>query len=155
MVIKIRKAKKEDIQEINTIYSLGRLDEERLTESKDALKMRNFKKNKKERIKELTEGIESKKEIWLVAQEENTILGFINAAEIDEEVCVLDRIYILKNFRRKKVGTKLFKELINIVKKRNFERMVSYIKKGNKKSQKFHQSFGFTSPTIRMEKELK
>ncbi len=102
-----------------------------------------------------------KKNITLVAEEENKIVGYITGfiSKIDDDtklkrVAEADNMFILKEFRGKGIGSKLFKEFINRVKNKKLKvvRLSAY--SSNLRAIKLYHELGFKDYFVSMEKRI-
>ena len=133
--MKIRKAKKEDIE------SLVNLDREANKEIKwwNPLKRKDFLKFLKN------------KNCLYVAEEDNKVVGY-QSARREEKTMILEDIYVKKEFRGKKMATFLIKRIIFINKKFGITQI-----KFNcpERLRRFYERFGFKVSSLVMKKELK
>lgn len=120
----IRKAKIEDYDEIvelyKELYDAEKIFDENLTN------IYNVSEKQKE---EIQKRIKSRKEIFLVAEEDNKIIGLIDGYIIDnsnhiEKVGYLDHLCVNKNYRKLGIGENLIEEFSNKMKSKN----VTYLK---------------------------
>lgn len=105
----IRKARKEDI---NQIFKLG----EQIPELKFSKK--HF--HEKFELKQFTKGNDN---IFLIAEFNKEILGFIYAKILTKDWCMLDNLVVDEKYREHGIGTILLNELYKILKKQK----VSYV----------------------------
>jgi len=153
--MKIRKAKEEDLKEIDKIYVEGSIDEGRLQFPKVAIKkmVKDLKKFKKVRIKGWEKELNSKKNYWIVLENNNIILGFGNAEikkNYNPKEGMLTMVYIDRKFRRKGFGKKIVKELILWLKKKKIKYIEAGFYYNNKPSIKMHKKLGFKPISLKM-----
>lgn len=98
--------------------------------------------------------------IVLVAQENNKIIGYICGYVTSlsyrkpAQIAEIDNMYILKNYRRAGIGTKLVKEFEKRAKEKGAKRIkVGAIYK-NKLGKNFYLRHGFKIHSIKLEKDL-
>lgn len=157
--MKTRKAKKEDIKEIDRIYCEGVLDEVKLQFPKKTKKeiIGDLDKHKRDRINGFNRDINSKLNFWVVVEENKSIIAF-GQAEInkdDKKKAAIEKIYVSKKHRKKGIASNIVKKLINWLKERDVESISSGIFIKNIPSIKIHEKFGFEVTAIRMQKKLK
>ena len=96
-----------------------------------------------------------------MAEEENKIVGYITGfiSKIDDDtklkrVAEADNMFILKEFRGKGIGSKLFKEFINRVKNKKLKvvRLSAY--SSNLRAIKLYHELGFKDYFVSMEKRI-
>ncbi|UZE94138.1 MAG: GNAT family N-acetyltransferase [Candidatus Pacearchaeota archaeon] len=157
--LKIRKAKKEDIAQIEEIYREGVVDEVKTQFPKKTKKniLKDFDKWKKEHKKSYKKDIKSLSERFIVALIEKEIVGFANAKiqSYDKTQGEINRIYLKRNWRGKKISKALLKDLLMWLKSRKVDSVAAGMFIKNKKSRDLHKSFGFKNTAIRMQKKFK
>lgn len=89
-----------------------------------------------------------KKFPWLVYEADGEILGYAYASEFHERAafawdCELS-IYLKENTRGRGIGTALYTELLEILKKQGYYQVYALISVPNPDSMAFHEKFGFT-----------
>ncbi len=120
----IRKAKIEDYDKIIEFYK-ELYDAEKIFD-KNLSSTYNVSEKQKE---EIQKRIKSRKEIFLVAEEDDKIIGLIDGYIIDnsnhiEKVGYLDHLCVNKKYRKLGIGENLIKEFSNKMKNKN----VTYLK---------------------------
>ncbi len=120
----IRKAKIEDYDKIIELYK-ELYDAEKIFD-KNLSSTYNVSEKQKE---EIQKRIKSRKEIFLVAEEDDKIIGLIDGYIIDnsnhiEKVGYLDHLCVNKKYRKLGIGENLIKEFSNKMKNKN----VTYLK---------------------------
>lgn len=120
----IRKAKIEDYDKIIELYK-ELYDAEKIFD-KNLSSTYNVSEKQKE---EIQKRIKSRKEIFLVAEEDDKIIGLIDGYIIDnsnhiEKVGYLDHLCVNKKYRKLRIGENLIQEFSNKMKNKN----VTYLK---------------------------
>ena len=155
--MKIRKAKKSDLKEIDKVYFEASFDEVRTQFPKRSKSniIKELNKWRKDRIKEFKKEINSKNNYWLVAEVNGKVAGFANAEIGKNKEGRLTMLYIKKEFRGKGIGKRLIKERLKWIKSKKVKSIEagSYIK--NKSSISNLKKFGFVPVSIKMVKKLK
>ncbi len=84
---------------------------------------------------------------WLVAELEGEILGYAYASKWKERIAyrhsVESSIYIKSNILGQGIGTRLYSELIDKLRKKDIHSVIGGIAVPNIESQKIHEKFGF------------
>ena len=154
----IRKAQIKDINEIDEIYKKGQFDEERNKSSRKSKKeiLNDLNKSKKIRLNEFKKAINSSKEMFLVCEEKNKLVGFGDAVlsnkKRNAEVAL---IYIKKEYRQKGIGSKILRELLKWLKENGENKVFVTTDIENKSSINLNKKEGFRESIIIMEKKLK
>lgn len=120
----IRKVKIEDYEEVVKLYK-ELWDAEKIF---DLNLKQKYEVSDKQKAK-IQKRIKSRKEIFLVAEENKEIVGLIDGYIIDdnnyiEKVGYLDHLCVSKKYREQGISTKLIEEFTKIMKSKN----VSYLK---------------------------
>ena len=102
----------------------------------------------------------------LVAEENGSIIAFLNSTYLLDELN-LNRIAVLKKFRRKNTATLLMENMLDFCKNNGIKRVMLEVRKSNIPAQNLYKAFGFkvlgeranfyqnpTEPGIIMEKLL-
>ena len=154
--MKIRKAKKEDIQRIDEIYVNGSIRESRLQFPKVSIKemRKDLDKYKKSRPRGFLEEMKSKNHYWIVAEENGEVVGFGQAWIKNKEIGMLEKVYIDRGWAGQGIGLKLLKELEKwlISKKVKFIEVGIYYK--NKPSIKLNEKAGYKPISLKMRKKV-
>ncbi len=79
----------------------------------------------------------------LVAEENGVIAGFLNSTFLFDELN-LNRIAVLKEFRRKKAAAQLIQNMLDFCKNNGIKRVMLEVRKSNIPAQALYKSFGFT-----------
>ena len=145
--MKIRKATKKDISEV---IKLGKKIEELEFSNKFPFHGKS----------ELMEALKDKNSIFLVAENDKKIIGFLYAKILFHRAggwCMLDNLAVKKDERHKGVGTELLKQLYSKLKKRKINYVQVLEEEHHKKTRNFWSSRGFkeTKKFIWAEKMLK
>lgn len=155
--MKIRRAKKEDIEIIDEIYIEGSILEGKLQFPEVSIKKmrKELFEYKKSRIKGFLEEMKSKKHYWIIVEEKGEILGFGQAWIKTKEIGMLEKVYIDKKWARKGIGLKILKELEKwlISKKIKFIEAGIYYK--NIPSMKLNEKAGYKPISIKMRKKVR
>jgi len=158
--MKIRKAVKKDISKITEIYIEGNIDEEKLQFPKLNKKeiKKDFEKRKKDIKKQLAKELAEKNRLFIVIEDKKEIIAIGQAYIGKDEGKIyggLGRIYIKKEYRRKGIGTKITKFLIDYLKKKKVKEIESYVNTHNIPSLRLHKNFGFKPQIYKLIKKLK
>ena len=150
----IRKVTIEDYDKVVDLYK-QLYDAERIFDN-------NLKKSyeideKQEKI--IKKRIKSRKEIFLVAEIENKIVGLIDGYLIDsiyhkEKVAYLDHLCVDKKYRNREIGTRLIKEFDNKAKKRGAKFIKLNAFENNIKAVNLYKKLGFKEYSIYYMKEI-
>lgn len=84
---------------------------------------------------------------FLVAQQDNMVVGYIIFWIRFEDDGHIISIAIDKKYRRKKIGTQLVETALEIFKKYNVKNIRLEVRKGNHDARKFYQNMGFIEKT--------
>lgn len=158
--MKIRKAKKEDLDEITEIYIQGSITEGRLQFPKLSKKYFESDLRKRQKIiqKQLFKELKEKNRIFVVVELNKEIIA-IGQAYIEESEGKrfggIGRVYVKEKHRGKGIGTNLIKFLLNHLKKLKIKEIESYVYSKNKPSLRLHNKFGFNVGTYRLVKRIK
>jgi ribosomal-protein-alanine N-acetyltransferase len=85
---------------------------------------------------------------FLVAQENNRVVGYIIFWIKFEDEGHIISIAVDKSYRRMEVGSKLVETSLNIFKKYNVKRIKLEVRVGNKGARKFYRKMGFKEEKI-------
>ncbi len=85
---------------------------------------------------------------FLVAQENNRVVGYIIFWIKFEDEGHIISIAVDKSYRRMEVGSKLVETSLNIFKKFNVRRIKLEVRVGNKRARKFYSKMGFKEEKI-------
>ena len=129
-MIRIRKLKREDI---NTIRQFGKKFDEYMITDTDLFYAED----------EMREWIGKKDNVFLVAEHDKNIVGFIFCKMISHRWALLDTIYVDPVHRGKGVGTHLFNALHDELKNRKVHYIQTTARLDNRKSRKFWDKHGF------------
>ena len=83
-----------------------------------------------------------KKGIFLVAEENNKIIGFLIAEFMLGNFVWIDGIVVSTTYRGRGIGTKLFHKLVDIVKQKNIKHIYLMAPKFNIRTKRFYKSMG-------------
>lgn len=85
---------------------------------------------------------------WLVAEFEGKIIGYAYAAKHRDRIayswCCESSVYMFEEFQGKGVAKALYEKLFEILKLQGYINVYAILTSPNAKSEKFHESFGFT-----------
>ncbi len=153
--MKIRKALLKDLEEIDRIYVEGSIKEAKLQFSKKEAEktIKNFDEYKKDRLKGFKKNLKDKKYYWIIVEINKKVIGFGEAYLKNKKAGMIENIYVDKKFRKKGIGTKIAKDLINWLKKKKIKDIGSacYIK--NIPSLNMHKKLGFKPLVLKMRLE--
>jgi len=137
--MKIKKANKGDIEALAKLLHKYDLYEH---STDNLIKV----SSEKEYRKEIRDVFKNKSAIFIIAEENGKLIGFVNYS-IDNrgnlKIGVLQDIFIEGDYRGKRIGKKLADYVINIMKKQKCKFVKSAVRVKNKNAQKFWQSLGF------------
>jgi len=85
---------------------------------------------------------------WIIYEEHNTIIGFINYDSIYDH-SELEYIYVIPEYRKKGIATMLLNKMIDNLDKDNIKNISLEVKDNNEKAIKFYEKNGFKKVTIR------
>lgn len=90
----------------------------------------------------------------IVYEEENKVIGFATFGPFRTwpayKYSIEHSVYVHKNCRKKGIGTRLLKEIIEMANMQNYATLIAGIDAANEKSIKIHEKLGFTySGTIK------
>jgi len=150
--MKIRKATLKDLEEIDKIYVEGSLYEGRLQFPKVSKKemVKELNKARRDRLISFRRELKDKKHFWIVAIENNNIIGIGNAWIKSKDTGMIGQVFITKRFRGKGFGTAIMKNLIKWLKGKKKKYIESGIYWNNKPSIKFHEKLGFKPIVLKM-----
>lgn len=63
--------------------------------------------------------------VFLLAEEEQKIIGVAGANMIDDDLCALSRIYVAKDWRRKGIGRQMLNIVVAIAKRFEYKKIVA------------------------------
>jgi len=96
---------------------------------------------------EIKSWLKKKDKVWLVAEtlkgRKKEISGFLLAMFLSDEWCVIDSVEVKKEYRRKGIGTLLFKNLAKICKNKKIGYLQTLVDIKNKPARKFWKNMGF------------
>jgi len=150
--MKIRKATLKDLEEVDKIYVEGSLYEGRLQFPKVSKKemVKELNKARRDRLISFRRELKDKKHFWIVAIENNNIIGIGNAWIKSKDTGMIGQVFITKRFRGKGFGTAIMKNLIKWLKGKKKKYIESGIYWNNKPSIKFHEKLGFKPIVLKM-----
>jgi len=150
--MKIRKAEKEDLGEIDKIYVEGSIDEGKLQFPKVSEKemLKELEKYSKIRRQGFRRELKNKKHYWIVVKINKGIVGFGQARIKNKYVGMVEKIYVYRKFRRKGIGKKILKKLILWLKNKKVKHIEAGIYWNNKPSIKLQKRLGFKPISLRM-----
>ena len=155
----IRKATKEDIDQIANVWE--ELHDYNVEVLGQAAVYRG-KSGWEERYKNLLQDIFNNAEsLVVVAEDEGKIVGFVNSTVSNmfgdgPQHAYIDNTIIIKEYRGKGIGKKLYEYLENIFREQGVEGVTTDIFDNNDDSVKFHERLGYKkiSKAIEMYKKL-
>ena len=83
------------------------------------------------------------REIFLLAKEEDKIIGCVGLNDLSEKQALMRRFYVAKEFRGKGLAPKLFKRIKKFAKEKNYSTIVLDVFKNNFRAKRFYQKQGF------------
>lgn len=79
----------------------------------------------------------------LVAKDQQKVIGCIAFHPFTKDICEMKRLYVLKEYRKQKIGYRLVEALIEEARKQNYRTMVLDTIKPLKSAIALYQRFGF------------
>ena len=161
-IVKVRKARKEDLTELKNLYVNYTLDIEKITPPRQ-----RFYKKKKINFKQMHDkafikSLEDKSRFYLVALVENKIIGGISGRieifknpmyEDSIKIGNVEFVFISKKSRGKRISTILFKALVEEFKKKKCNIMRLEVATKNP-AKKIYEKWGFESSAIKMMRKI-
>jgi len=146
--MKIRKARERDLKEFVDLRK----------KTFREFKFRKIENEEKNIKREFPNFLKSSKKLFLVANEEGNIVGYLIAtflSNVWQKSVYLDDIFVEKRFRRKMMASNLMKELIKNAKQKKIKKIKLGVDIKNKKAISFYKWFGFNTKYYELEKKLK
>ena len=100
--------------------------------------------------KSLEDDLKNEVSIYLVAKIYDKVVGYMGAWKIIDEAHITN-IAVLKEYRGKKIGEALLKEMINTCKDNKINSMTLEVRVSNLVAQNLYKKFGFKFSGIRKE----
>ena len=152
--MKIRSAKIDDCDAITSLYK-QLYDTEKVFD--DNLINEYIIDDKQ--LKSIRKKIKSRKEIFLVAEMEQKIVGVIDGYIIDsihykEKVSFLEHLCVDKKYRKKRIATELIQEFSNKSKEKGATYIKLYAFENNSNAIKLYNKLGFVESTILYNKKI-
>ena len=152
--MKIRSAKIDDCDAITSLYK-QLYDTEKVFD--DNLINEYIIDDKQ--LKSIRKKIKSRKEIFLVAEMEQKIVGVIDGYIIDsihykEKVSFLEHLCVDKKYRKKRIATELIQEFSNKSKEKGATYVKLYAFEKNSNAIKLYNKLGFVESTILYNKKI-
>lgn len=158
--MRIRDYKKSDHKQILRLLAEF-LIYKRETYGKEALEFDNHIDKKRERyIKSILKSFENKDSHFLVAEDDEKIIGYIigktalNEYKIKNKAGHIQSFYVMKKYRGTGVGKELYNSLIKWFKEKKCDHLDLDVYATNKKSVNIYKKWGFKPITIQMKKKL-
>jgi len=149
--MKIRKAKRQDFGQYLKLKKQSAKEYSKLIGEKITFTDKQMKK-------EFNEFFSSKKRFLLIAEEKERIMGYLIGTVVGREyqlIGYIDDIFVLKNFRNKKIGRCLIKEFIKILKQNRIRKCRLGVNLKNKKAINLYKKLGFKIKHYEMDKTIK
>ena len=110
-------------------------------------------------LKSIRKKIKSRKEIFLVAEMDQKIVGVIDGYIIDsihykEKVSFLEHLCVDKKYRKKRIATELIQEFSNKTKEKGATYIKLYAFENNSNAIKLYNKLGFVESTILYNKKI-
>ena len=152
--MKIRSAKIDDCDAITSLYK-QLYDTEKVFD--DNLINEYIIDDKQ--LKSIRKKIKSRKEIFLVAEMDQKIVGVIDGYIIDsihykEKVSFLEHLCVDKKYRKKRIATELIQEFSNKSKEKGATYIKLYAFEKNSNAIKLYNKLGFVESTILYNKKI-
>jgi ribosomal protein S18 acetylase RimI-like enzyme len=152
--MKIRKANKKDLEEIKNLNT--RIFINNIKYDKDAVE--EFAQTD-QGAKYFKDALEDKEGIFLIAEEDGQIIGYINGTKADfsyrkSKYFEMYNLGVSPSHKRKGIGTKLLDEFTKEVKKRGFQKIYLNCYAKNLEAINFYKASGYQTIDVCMEKEI-
>jgi ribosomal protein S18 acetylase RimI-like enzyme len=152
--MKIRKATLDEIhkiKELNTIIFINNPEYDN-----DAVE--NFSQTK-EGDKYFKKAIENTDGIFLVAEENGELVGYINGSTADfpyrkSKYFEIENLGVIPKAKRKGIGTKLLEELTKIAKEKGYQKIYLNCYAKNDEAINFYKTSGYEKIDVCLEKEI-
>ena len=82
------------------------------------------------------------------------IVGYILIRKLNDNVCLLDGLYVLENYRNKGIANKLIEEAIDRCKKMNVKYVDINVMEKNEIAKHIYKKLDFTEYEIKMRKDI-
>ncbi len=150
--MKIRRATPKDLKKIDEIYVEGSINEGKYQFPNISIKemKKDLDKHQSSRKQGFRRYMKSKKHYWIVAENNNEIIGFGQAWIKNKDTGITESVYVYRKFRKKGIGKKIMNEMIKWLKKQKLKYIESSCYINNKSSTKLHEKLGFKPFLIRM-----
>lgn len=133
----IRNVKKEDANQICNVYNYY-VENTIITFETEKVSLAEMEK----RISEISTSLP-----WIVYEEDEKVIGYAYASKwkgrCAYKYSVESTVYIQNNYLGKGLGSKLYQQLLEELKKTKIHAVIGGIALPNDKSQKLHENFGF------------
>jgi len=130
--MKIRQAKKEDIEKIHSIAK-------KVKEFQVDPNMEGFWSKK-----DLEKWAKSKKDVFLVAEDNKQIVGFVTfTLHVPTGKVVFENAWVHRDYRKKRLASKLYREGIKQIKKKGGNYLIALVKEDAKSSMVFLKKNNF------------
>ncbi len=150
--MKIRKARKSDLKEYLKLKRQEEKDYSEITKQKITYPKDNVMK------KEFDKNLSSKSCLILVVEENKNLIGYMHGTFFKNAYSnggYIEDIFVLKEFRKKKIATKLINEFIKILKQKKYKRIQLSVNSKNTRAIKLYKKLGFELYHYDFKKELK
>ena len=81
--------------------------------------------------------------ILISVEEDNTLIGICGVRVLNEKECYLNSFYVKKEYRNKKIGTKIFNMCMDYIIKNKFQKIILTVDPKFIIAQKFYENRGF------------
>lgn len=108
--------------------------------------------------KEFKEALSSKNHLILVVEENKELIGYIHGMYYTNPYSkwgYIEDVFVLREFRRKGIASRLIKEFIRILKKRRYNKIRLSVNIDNTRAIKVYKKLGFEMCHYDMKKEFK
>jgi len=151
MVMRIRKARKDDQKAYVELVSKSNREYQRIIGKKVKFTEQEIKKN----FKEFTQ---SKDKTILIVEDNKKMIGYLAASFLINSytrIGNIDFLFVNNNYRKKGIAKSLIKEFIKTLKSKNINKIRLKVNIKNKKIIKIYKNLGFNFYHYEMEKKLK
>ena len=145
MVVEIRKATDEDAKQLNRMVLVGLEDKrsEVYRENVEKFGVPEEYVRQAFSIQALTNAVRDRKQLFLVAVENGTLVGFAQTIRQDEKVAELDRVFLIPEQTGKGIGTRMHNMTLDVLRNEGFSRLTVKAGKDEILARKFYEKNGF------------
>jgi len=145
MAVLIRRATVEDAKQLNELMLSG-LEDKASNVYRENIERFGIPEEYVRRVfsfEALKKAVTDKNQLFLVAVEGQTLMGFAQTVRQSKEMAELDRIFLLPEYTGKGIGTQLLKAIFNALKKEGISRLTVRAGKDETLARRFYEKNGF------------